>query len=117
MTIWIDAQLSPTIAKWIGVHFSITAVAVRDLGLRDAKDIEIFRAAGAADAVVLTKDADFPHLLSQHGPPPRVLWLTCGNTSNAGLQAILTRGLSEALALLAAGEALVQISGPTSEWS
>ena len=117
MTIWIDAQLSPSIAKWIEGHFSITAVAVRELGLRDAKDIEIFRAAGEADAVVLTKDADFPHLLAQHGPPPRVLWLTCGNTSNAGLQTILTKGLSEALTLLQTGEALVQISGPTSEWS
>jgi predicted nuclease of predicted toxin-antitoxin system len=99
------------------VHFGIAATAVRDLGLRDATDVVIFRSARAADAVVLTKDADFPHLLSQHGPPPRVLWLTCGNTSTAGLQVILTRGLCEALALLEAGEALVQISGPTSEWS
>jgi predicted nuclease of predicted toxin-antitoxin system len=117
MTVWIDAQLSPSIAKWIETSFSVAAVAVRELDLRDAKDIEIFRAAGKADAVVLTKDADFPHLLSQHGPPPKVLWLTCGNTSNAELQAILTRALPNALTLLKAGEALVQISGPTSEWS
>ncbi len=49
MTIWIDAQLSPSIATWIGVRFGITAVAVRELGLRDAKDIEILRAAGDAE--------------------------------------------------------------------
>lgn len=117
MTIWIDAQLSPRIASWIAEHLAIDVVAVRDLGLRDAADIEIFRAACEADAVVLTKDADFRHLLFQHGPPPKVIWLTCGNTSNARLEAILSHALPEALVLLEAGEALVQISGPTSEWS
>lgn len=115
MTVWIDAQLSPAIAKWIEANFSVAAVAVRELNLRDAKDIEIFRAAGEADAVVLTKDADFPHLLSQHGPPPKILWLTCGNTSKSELQSILTRALPNALALLEAGEDLVQISKPTSD--
>ena len=117
MTIWVDAQLPPSIAKWVEARFGAAAVAVRDLDLRDAADIDIFRAARQADAVVLTKDADFSHLLAQHGPPPRVLWLTCGNTSNAKLQEILSRSLPEALALFEAGEALVQISGPTSEWS
>ena len=117
MKIWIDAQLSPGIAGWIRSHFSIEAVPVRELGLRDAKDIEIFRAAGQEGIVILSKDADFPHLLSQHGPPPKILWLTCGNTSNARLQEILSHSLTKALALLEEGEDLVQISGPTSEWS
>ena len=70
----IDAQLSPAIAEWVKSHFSIAAVAVRELGLRDATDIEIFRAARKAEAAVLTRNADFPHLLSRHGPLPRVLW-------------------------------------------
>lgn len=117
MKIWIDAQLSPDIAKWIRFRFAIETVPVRELGLRDAKDIEIFRAARQEGIVVLSKDGDFPHLLSQHGPPPKVLWLTCGNTSNARLQEILAHSLTKALALLEEGEDLVQISGPTSEWS
>ena len=112
MTIWIDAQLSPDIAAWIQLHFAMEAVPVRDLGLGAAKDIEIFRAAREADAIVLTKDADFTHLLLQHGPPPRVLWLTCGNTSNTNLKTILIRALPEAVALLEGGESLVEISGP-----
>jgi predicted nuclease of predicted toxin-antitoxin system len=45
MKIWIDAQLSPRIAGWIKSHFSIEAVPVHKLGFREAKDIEIFRAA------------------------------------------------------------------------
>nr|VFK32045.1 MAG: Predicted nuclease, contains PIN domain, potential toxin-antitoxin system component [Candidatus Kentron sp. MB]VFK35122.1 MAG: Predicted nuclease, contains PIN domain, potential toxin-antitoxin system component [Candidatus Kentron sp. MB]VFK76987.1 MAG: Predicted nuclease, contains PIN domain, potential toxin-antitoxin system component [Candidatus Kentron sp. MB] len=79
MTIWIDAQLSPSLAEWITDTFGVSSQTVRDLGLREAKDFPIFQAARQADVVVLTKDVDFPHLVKQHGPPPRVLWLTCGD--------------------------------------
>ncbi len=42
---------------------------MRDLGLRDAKDTEIFQAARQAGAVVMTKDSDFAMLLERFGPP------------------------------------------------
>ena len=87
MTIWLDAQSSPLLAAWLNWKFDVQAVPVRDLGLRDAEDEEIFRAAKLAGVVILTKDADFPRLLDRFGPPPQVLWLTpSGNTSNERLQ-------------------------------
>jgi predicted nuclease of predicted toxin-antitoxin system len=92
-------------------HVSLPALAVRDLVLREAKDILIFHSAREAGAIVLTKDADFPHLLQQHGAPPKVLWLTCGNTSNQNIRKILTATLSSALELLRAGESIVEITG------
>jgi predicted nuclease of predicted toxin-antitoxin system len=113
MTIWVDAQLSPALACWITDIFDLPARAVRELGLREAKDFQIFQAAREADAVVLTKDADFPHLLLQHGPPPKVLWLTCGNTSNQNVREILSSTLPSALKLLETGESIVEITGPT----
>ncbi len=113
MTIWIDAQLSPSLARWITDTFGLPARAVRELGLREAKDFPIFQAAREADAIVLTKDADFPHLLQQHGSPPKVLWLTCGNTSNQNVREILSATLLSALKLLEAGESLVEVTGPT----
>jgi predicted nuclease of predicted toxin-antitoxin system len=114
MTIWIDAQLSPALAAWITETYGVPSVAVRDLGLCDAKDFSIFQAARAANAIVLTKDADFLHLLVQHGAPPKVLWLTCGNTSNQNVRRILGSTLASALKLLEAGESMVEITGPTS---
>ncbi len=33
----------------------------------------------------LTKDADLAKMVERLGPPPRVIWLRCGNTSNAAL--------------------------------
>ncbi len=112
MIIWLDAQLSPALAPWIANTFSIQAAAVRDLGLRDAMDEEIFAAARDAAAIVMSKDNDFVRLLEQHGAPPQVIWLTCGNTSNAHLKELLTEALPQALSLLEAGEKLVEISDP-----
>ena len=112
MTLWTDAQLSPALARWITLTFGIQATAVRDLGLRDATDRDIFEAAGKVKAVVLTKDGDFVQLLDRFGPPPQVIWLTCGNTSNAHLRQILVQALPQAVTQLKAGERLVEISDP-----
>jgi predicted nuclease of predicted toxin-antitoxin system len=111
MTIWIDAQLSPAIATWITNTFGVTALALRDVGLRDAEDPEIFEAAKAQEIIFMTKDSDFADLVNRLGSPPQIIWLTCGNTSNARLREILSATLLEALELLRAGEALVEISG------
>jgi predicted nuclease of predicted toxin-antitoxin system len=110
MTIWIDAQLSPSIAAWIRETFSIDAQALRAIGLRDAMDNEIFNAAKQANAIVMTKDSDFIDLLEQHGAPPKIIWLTCGNTSNERLKQILSTTLLSALQLLKSGEELIEIS-------
>jgi predicted nuclease of predicted toxin-antitoxin system len=112
MTIWVDAHLSPRIARWIAANFPVNALPLREIGLRDAEDEATFAAARAADVIVLTKDGDFVRLLERHGSPPKILWLTCGNTSDTGLQRILMRHLSTAIGLLASGECLVEIGPP-----
>lgn len=109
MILWLDAQLPPSVAVWITATFGIEARAVRDLELRDAKDPPIFQAARVAEAVVMTKDSDFVEMLQRFGPPPKVLWVTCGNTSNARLREILSRQLPVAVARLEGGESLVEI--------
>lgn len=111
MTIWVDAHLSPAIATWITSTIAMTALALRDVGLRDAEDLEIFEAAKAEGVIFMTKDGDFVDLVDRLGAPPQIIWLTCGNTSNARLREILSATLSEALELLRAGEVLVEISG------
>jgi predicted nuclease of predicted toxin-antitoxin system len=112
MTIWVDAHLSPRIARWIAANFPLAAIPLREIGLRDAEDDDVFAAARDAGVIVLTKDSDFVRLLDQHGSPPKVLWLTCGNTSDSALQEILGRHLSTALGLLDGGEDLVEIGSP-----
>jgi predicted nuclease of predicted toxin-antitoxin system len=110
MIIWIDAQMSPAIAAWISSNFTVNAVAIRDLGMRDAEDKEIFEAARRENVIVMTKDSYFVLLLDRFGAPPQVIWVTCGNTSNARLKEILTNTLPRALELLKSGEELVEIN-------
>jgi len=110
MIIWVDAQISPAIANWISNNYSVQAVPVRDLGLRDSRDQDIFQAARKENAVVMTKDSDFVLLLERLGPPPQVIWVTCGNTSNARLKEVLLNTLPKAIELLDAGEKLVEVN-------
>ena len=109
MVIWIDAQLSPGIAHWITAQYRVQAVAIRDLGLRDATDYQIFVAAQKAGTVIMTKDSDFLQFLEQFGAPPQILWITCGNSSNAKLREILAHSFRNAITLLEKGENLVEI--------
>jgi predicted nuclease of predicted toxin-antitoxin system len=102
--------MSPTIAPWISENFFVTALALRELGLRDATDREIFFKARQASASVMTKDSDFIRLLEELGAPPQVIWVTCGNTSNARLKQILSGSLTKALELLRSGENLVEVN-------
>jgi predicted nuclease of predicted toxin-antitoxin system len=109
MTLWLDAHLSPRIARWISKTFHFEAKPVRDLNLREAEDDQIFFAAREANVIVITKDGDFVNLLERHGSPPKIIWLTCGNTSEAALQQILSSALPEAIRLLNSGDDLVEI--------
>ena len=111
MTAWIDAQLSPTLARWLTERFAITAVHVSELGFVPAKDPAIFEAARKAGALVLTKDRDFVDLVARLGPPPQIVWITCGNTSNQEMKRILESTFAAVLELAALGEAVIEIKG------
>ena len=90
--------------------FGIPTQPVRELGLRESQDLQIFQAARDARAVVMTKDADFVELVERLGSPPQVLWVTCGNTTNVRLRQILAKCLPQAIPLLDRGEPVVEIS-------
>lgn len=110
MTIWIDAQLSPSLALWINENFAgINAQSVRALGLRDANDREIFMQAKSAGAIIMSKDDDFCKLLESVGPPPSIIWVTCGNSSNTRMRELLTKNLSTAITLIDSGEHLIEL--------
>ena len=109
MIFWLDAQLSPALAPWLAETFEVEAYSVKFLGYRDSSDKVIFEAAREASAVVITKDADFVTILEQHGSPPKILWLTLGNTTNAHLRLVLRETFERAVELFEAGEDLVEI--------
>jgi len=91
--------------------FSIQAQSLVSLGLRDANDLDVFYAARTADATIMSKDQDFVDLVLMHDAPPQIIWVTCGNTSNAFLRNLLQRVFPQILKLLESGEPLVELPG------
>jgi predicted nuclease of predicted toxin-antitoxin system len=112
LIILLDAQLSPNLASWITKTFRVKTRAVRDISLRDSSDHDIYQSARKANAIVMTKDSDFLTLQNQFGPPPKLLWVTCGNTSNDHLKKILKDVFPTAMKLLNQGQVIVEITDP-----
>ena len=109
MKFWVDAQLPPLLAAWLSAQFNVEALSLRTLGLRDATDAAIFLAAQQQGIVIISKDSDFVELLSRYGPPPQLIWVTCGNLTNRQLQIVFNKTFAESLELLAAGQVMVEI--------
>lgn len=108
--VWVDAQLPPALARWLIREYAVDAEHVNDIGFLGEDDDVIFAAARTAGAaVVITKDDDFVRLLERQGPPPQVVWVTCGNVRNAALRGVLIPVWPQIAVLLTAGEPLVQI--------
>lgn len=108
--IWIDAQLPPSLARWLAEAHGVDAHHVVDIGFVDADDSVIFEAARLRKAaVVLTKDEDFVQLLDRRGPPPQIVWVTCGNVRNATLRDIVGAAWPRVAELILAGEPLIEI--------
>ncbi len=109
-TVWIDAQLPPSLARWLDATYDVRVVHVQDVDQLGADDAAIFAAARAgAAAVLVTKDEDFVELVHHQGPPPQIVWVTCGNVRNAELREIVSRAWPRVVELLANGEPLIEI--------
>ena len=59
---------------------------VRLLGLGEADDREIWQYAKANDFVLVSQDADFADMATLYGPPPKVIWLRCGNQPTKAIE-------------------------------
>jgi predicted nuclease of predicted toxin-antitoxin system len=59
--------------------------------------------------VIVSKDEDFTDIVVRLGPPPQVLWVTCGKVTNRALRTVLGESLQSALELLQNGEPIVEI--------
>ncbi|WP_404425494.1 DUF5615 family PIN-like protein [Nibricoccus sp. IMCC34717] len=59
---------------------------VKDLGLAESSDEQVWSYAKANGLVVVSKDTDFLGLAFLYGPPPKVIRITLGNCSVADLE-------------------------------
>lgn len=91
----------------------IETLSVRELQLSMKTDREIFwEARSKSGIVIMSKDSDFIDLINQYGPPPKLIWIRSGNTSNDSMKRVLQKTLSKALDLIEKTENIVEISDP-----
>lgn len=111
MTIWLDAHLDPKLAPWLSSTFDINAVTLREIGLRDAEDDELFAAARRFMKIaIMTKDSDFPDLVRRLGIPPQIVWLRFGNMRTVKMRSLLSMTFAEVLRYLEDGHAIVEVN-------
>lgn len=82
---------------------------VEDLGLLDADDSSIWDYALEHEMVIVTKDEDFPHRLSQGKVAPVILWLRIGNASRKALLEWLKPLLPQIEKLIEQGDRLIEV--------
>jgi predicted nuclease of predicted toxin-antitoxin system len=104
----VDAQLPPALALALRDR-GVDAVAVRDIGLREADDPGIWNYAIENDAAIISKDEDFAERFLSGAPAPIVIWLRIGNTSNRNLLAWLMPSWPEIAHRIEAGDRLVEV--------
>lgn len=72
---------------------------VRVLGMDQTGDREVWAYAKANDFTIVTQDADFADLSLLLGPPPKVIWLRCGNQPTPAIEKRLRDSLPDIAAL------------------
>ncbi|MDQ6756080.1 MAG: DUF5615 family PIN-like protein [Bacteroidota bacterium] len=99
--IWLDNQLSSSLAKLIQTELGIITKSAFILKAKKLIDYEIYMLAKQKGHVILiTKDADFPSLLTQYGSPPKVIKLNTGNLPTKALWIKYKKNFTSAIKLL-----------------
>ena len=103
MRLLFDQNLSYKLCSRLADIFPGSAQA-RLLGLEQADDRAIWEYAREHGYTIVTQDADFGFLSVLLGPPPRVIWLRCGNASTPSIEALLRAHQNDIAALEASAD-------------
>jgi predicted nuclease of predicted toxin-antitoxin system len=90
MRLLFDQNLSHKLPHLLSDLFpGSTQVRLLDLGQAD--DRRIWDVAEAGGFAIVSLDADFAELAQLRGPPPKVIWLRCGNQPTRFVADLLRR--------------------------
>lgn len=88
MKILFDQNISYRIISKITVAFP-NAKQIKQLGIENYSDIEIWDYAKKNEYTIITFDSDFFDFANIKGHPPKIIWLRIGNTKTDFLAGIL----------------------------
>ena len=90
MKLLFDQNLSFKLCRQLGDLYPASA-QTGVLGLGNAKDSTVWDAAREGGFLLVTQDADFAEMAALIGPPPKIVWLRCGNRPTAFIADLMRR--------------------------
>ncbi|OFY50991.1 MAG: hypothetical protein A2W85_05100 [Bacteroidetes bacterium GWF2_41_31] len=88
MRFLFDQNISHRILKLIPEKYS-GSTTIKNEGLINAPDREIWDFAKLKDYIIVTQDSDFNDLNSLYGFPPKIIWIRTGNLKTQAIVDIL----------------------------
>lgn len=90
MKLLFDQNISFRLIKKITVNFK-DATQVRELGLENATDLQIWTFDRNNNYAIVTFDSDFYEMATYFGHPPKIIWLRTGNTNTDNLAELINK--------------------------
>ena len=84
MKLLLDQNLPTRLLRDLAASFP-GSVHVKDVGLAQSSDLEVWEYALGQQLAIVTKDLDFRDLAALRGFPPKVIVIRWGNISNSAL--------------------------------
>ena len=94
MKLLFDQNISYRIIAKLSDYFP-DCKQVKELGLANAEDIDIWDYARKNDYIIVTFDADFYDISLIHGCPPKIIWLRTGNMITNQIADLLKKNLMD----------------------
>jgi predicted nuclease of predicted toxin-antitoxin system len=90
MKLLFDENLSPQLVRLLNDRFP-DSVHVRDVGLKAADDLTVWKYAQDNALVICSKDSDMHQRSFLFGYPPKVVWVRLGNCSTLDVERLLRK--------------------------
>jgi len=104
----VDNQLPIALCRFLVSH-GAECRHVSEAGLTQHTDLEIWRRAGQAEEILVTKDEDFVHLAASMKTGAQLVWVRLGNCRTAHLLEVFERLWPRIEAALLAGDQVIEI--------
>jgi predicted nuclease of predicted toxin-antitoxin system len=88
MKLLFDENLSPKLVQLLEDLFP-ESVHVRDVGLKAADDLTVWKYAQEHELIICSKDSDLHQRSFLLGFPPKIVWVRLGNCSTADVERLL----------------------------
>ena len=103
--IWLDSNISPIIAKWMSEKIPLQVKSAYTLGLNNLSDFDVYsKAKAVGNIIIISKDADFPELISRLGSPPKLISIKIGNSGNRLHWNHIQKPVEKAISILTTSE-------------